>query len=95
MRHEAKSFTERMTTFLALFNALDISMDAGGPDPDVKAAFQSIQLHQDKDEVVLTASVPFNFFKKILSEPPVDFGPEKPKPPEASAPAASPKQKKK
>ncbi len=92
---EANSFVARMTTFLTLFKALDISMDAGGPDPDVKAAFESIQIHQNKDEAVLTASVPFAFFKKILNEPPVDFGVEKQKPPEPSAPAANPKSKKK
>ena len=44
-----------MNTFLALFKSLDISMDAGGPDPDVKAAFESLEVHQDKNEAVLTA----------------------------------------
>src|SRR5271166_6054459 len=35
---DARGFTERVNTYLALFKSLDISMDAGGPDPDVKAA---------------------------------------------------------
>jgi hypothetical protein len=37
---------------------------------------------------VLTAKVPYAFFKKILSEPPVELGPETQKPPEQNAPAA-------
>ena len=70
------------------FKTLNISMDAGGPDPDVKAAFDSLEIHQDKDQAVLNAKVPYAFFKKILSEPPVELGPETQKPPEQNAPAA-------
>lgn len=92
---EARSFTDRMAAFLTLFKSLDISMDGGGPDPDVKAAFQSIDIHQEKDEAVLTAKVPFGFFKKILSDPPVDFGGQTPKPPEQNAPAVQPKSERK
>ena len=92
---EARAFTDRMTAFLALFKALDISMDGGGPDPDVKAAFQSIDVKQDHEEAVLSARVPFAFFKKILSDPPVDFSGQTQKKPEQSAPAAQPNSKKK
>jgi hypothetical protein len=93
---EARSFTERVATFLTIFRSLNISMDGGGPDPDVKAAFQSFEVHQNKDEAILTANVPFAFFKKVLSDPPVDFGPTTTKPPEQNAPAAqkSPPRKK-
>jgi hypothetical protein len=85
---EARGFTDRVNTFLALFKSLNISIDGGGPDPDVKAAFDSLEIHQDKDQAVLTAKVPYAFFKKVLSEPPVEFGPETQKPPKQSAPAA-------
>ena len=85
---EARSFTDRVNTFLALFKSLNISMDGGGPDPDVKVAFDSLEIHQDKDEAVLTAKVPYAFFKKVLSEPPVELGPETQKPPKQNAPAA-------
>ena len=47
----------------------------------MKAAFDSLEIHQDKDEAVLTAKVPYAFFKKVLSEPPVELGPETQKPP--------------
>jgi hypothetical protein len=85
---EARNFAERVNTFIALFKTLNISMDAGGPDPDVKAAFDSLEIHQDKDQAVLTAKVPYAFFKKVLNESPVELGPETQKPPEQNAPAA-------
>ena len=44
---------------------------------DVKAAFDSLEVHSDKSEAVLTAKVPYAFFKKVLTEPPVQLGPEK------------------
>lgn len=92
---EAGSFADRVNTYLAIVKSLNISMDAGGPDPDVKAAFDSLEIHQDKNEAVLTAKVPYAFFKKLMSDPPVELGPEMQKPPEPSAPAAKPKFKKK
>lgn len=85
---EARAFSERIGTFLAVFKTLNISMDGGGPDPDVKKAFDSFEVRQDKNEAVLTASVPFAFFKKIVSETPVEFGSDATKPPEQVAPAA-------
>ena len=63
---EARNFSERVNAFLALFKTIDISLDGGGPDPDVKKAFDSFAIHQDKNEAVLTASVPFAFFQEDL-----------------------------
>jgi hypothetical protein len=88
---QARNFMEKMNTFLALFKTIDISMDGGGPDPDVKKAFESLEVKQEKSEAVLTASVPFAFFRKIVTESPVELAPEKQKPPEQRAPMASPK----
>jgi hypothetical protein len=85
---EAQRFAQQVSTYLALFQSLEISVDAGGPDKDVKAAFESLEVHPDKNEAVLTAKVPYAFFKKVLSEPPVELGPEKQKPPKHDAPAA-------
>ena len=88
----AQKFTEQVATYLTLFKSLEISMDSGGPDKDVKAAFDSLEVHQDKSEASLTASVPYAFFKKILSEPPVQLGPEPPRQSEPEPPAAAGKQ---
>ena len=90
----ARSFTQRVNTYLALFKSLDISTDAGGPDPDVKSAFDSLEIQQDKTEAVLTAKVPYAFLKKVLSEPAVELGPATEKPPQKSAPAAKAKSSK-
>jgi hypothetical protein len=91
---QARNFADRVTTFLTLFKTLDISMDGGGPDPDVKKAFDSFEVRQNSNEAVLTASVPFAFFKKIVSDTPVQFGSDAAKPPEPAAPAASTNPKK-
>lgn len=91
---EAENFTGRVNVFLALFKTLNISMDGGGPDPDVKKAFDSFEVRQDKNEAVLTARVPFAFFKKIVGDTPVQFGSEEEKPPEPNAPAAETNPKK-
>jgi hypothetical protein len=91
---EARSFSERVNTYLALFKSLDISMDSGGPDPDVKAAFDSLEVHQDKNEAVLTAKVPYAFFKKLLSEPAIELGPESQEPAQPTAPGAKAKSRK-
>ena len=87
---EARNFTDRVAAFLVLLKSLDISMDSGGPDPDVKAAFQSIEVRQEATEAALTATVPFAFFKKLLSEPPVEFTPEAHEPAAETPPAAKP-----
>lgn len=92
---QARNFTGKLNAFLALFNSIDISMDAGGPDPDVKKAFESFQVKQEKNEATVTASVPFAFFRKIVSESPVEITPQTQKPPEGSPPAASQKPKNK
>lgn len=87
---QARKFTQQVTTYLAVFKSLEISMDTGGPDKDVKAAFDSLEVHQEKNEAVLTAKVPFAFFKKMLSAPPVEFTPEAPKPTEPPPPPSPP-----
>jgi hypothetical protein len=87
---EAQRFTEQVGTYLTLFKSLEISVGPGGPDQDVKAAFDSLEVHQDKSEAVLTAKVPYAFFKKVLSEPPVELGPapQKQEQPQQEAPTA-------
>lgn len=95
---EAEKFAAQVNTYLALFKSLEISMDSGGPDKDVKAAFDSLEIHQDKSDAILTAKVPYAFFKKVLAEPPVQLGPAQPatppQPEQAPAPASKGKHSK-
>jgi hypothetical protein len=90
---QARSFVGKLNAFLALFSSIDISMDGGGPDPDVKKAFESFQVKQEKNEAIVSASVPFAFFRKIVSESPVEIAPQTAKPPANAAPAAPQKPK--
>ncbi len=92
---EARGFVGRLNAFLALFKSIDISMDGGGPDPDVKKTFESFHVEQENNEAIVTASVPFGFFRKIISESPVEIAPQTQKPPEDSQPAAPSKSKRK
>jgi hypothetical protein len=81
--NEARGFVGRLSAFIALFSTIDISMDAGGTDPDVKKAFESLKVEQDKDEAIVTANVPFAFFRKIVSDSPVELAPQTQRPPAA------------
>ena len=90
---EAERFAAQVNTYLAVFKSLEISLDSGGPDKDVKAAFDSLEVHQDKNEAVLTATVPYAFFQKVLKEPPVQLGPGQPSATPEQAPAPNPPKK--
>jgi hypothetical protein len=85
---EARGFVGRLNAFIALFSTIDISMDGGGPDPDVKKAFESFKVEQDKNEAVVTANLPFAFFRKIVSESPVEKAPQPQQQPQVTEPAA-------
>lgn len=84
---EARNFVGRLNAFLALFSTIDITMDGGGPDVDVKKAFESFKVEQEKNEAVVTANLPFAFFRKIVSDSPVEIGPQTQPPPQAAQPA--------
>ena len=92
---EARGFVARLTAFIALFGTIDLSMDGGGPDPDVKKAFESFKVEQDKNEAVVTANLPFAFFRKIVSESPVEIAPQTQQPPQTAQPAAPEKERRK
>lgn len=87
---EAQRFSEQVATYLTLFKSLEISIEEGGPDKDVKAAFDSLAVSQNNSEAVLTAKVPYAFFKKVLAEPPVELGPGTSNPPAQQAAPAKP-----
>ena len=91
---QAQRFTAEVAAYLLLFKSLEISMDEGGPDKDVKAAFDSLAVQQEKSEAVLTAKVPYAFFKKVLSAPPVEMGPQPQTPPTGQIPESVPPAKK-
>jgi hypothetical protein len=85
---DAQLLTDRVSSFLSLFHAAESAVGTSGPDPDVKAFFDSLGVARHGDRAVLTASVPAGFLKKVLSEPPADLAPASP--PSAEPPAAEP-----
>jgi hypothetical protein len=65
---DAQSVTGKITTFLSLFHAAENSVAVQGPDPDVKAFFDSLNVSTDGSRAIITAAVPPGFMKKIFSE---------------------------
>jgi hypothetical protein len=68
----AKQLADQMGAFLVIFRGLEKSMSPGGTDADVKAFFDSLQIQQDKNRAVLSASMSQGFLRKVFAEPPVD-----------------------
>ena len=91
---DAKNVTDRASSFLSLFQAAEISTGEQGPDPDVKALFDSLKIEQQKDRAVLTATVPVGFIRKALAETPADVTPEPAQPQSAAPPPVAGKHKK-
>jgi hypothetical protein len=61
---DARALADRANVFLALSNSMG---GASGTDPDVKAAFDSLQVKQENDRAVLSAAIPFAFLTKMLA----------------------------
>jgi len=94
---EAQLLGERVSAFLNLFHAAESAVGAAGPDPDAKAFFSSLGVAQHGDRVVVTASVPRGFLKKVLTEAPQELAPPaaggseaKPEVPPAESPPGPP-----
>lgn len=80
---EAQHLTEQLTTFLNLFHSLDTTTTTSTTDADVKAIFDSLQVQQQKDRALLTATVPVSFIRKALAEAPSVVQPPPAVPPPA------------
>ncbi len=77
---DARAIANRINLFLALARSAETSVSTHGTDADVKALFDSFQIHLDGDSAVATASMPFGFLHKVLSGAPAGL----------SEPAATP-----
>ncbi|MDP9263735.1 MAG: hypothetical protein M3O85_05365, partial [Acidobacteriota bacterium] len=64
---EAKQLGENLGMLLALFRGAGTSVRGEGPDPDVKAFFDSIDLRQEQQSVVVTATLPERAIQKVLA----------------------------
>src|SRR5580692_6114528 len=91
---EASQLAARIDAFLNLFRTAESTVSAPGPDPDIKAFFDSLKIQPEKDRAVLTATVPTGLIRKALAEAPTTVTPE-PQPPQGAEPAQGNKTKKK
>lgn len=83
----ARTKVNAANTYLSLYRAIASSVPTGGPDADVKALFQTIQVEQENERVVVQASVSPAFFKKLLKETaPQSATPDVPQPAPPSSP---------
>jgi hypothetical protein len=85
---DARAITDKANVFLAMTHAAEVSVGTHGTDADVKALFESLQIKQEGEHVVLTAAMPFGFLRKMLSESAPELG-EPSDAPTAQAPAKS------
>src|SRR5580692_8189671 len=65
---EASQLAARIDAFLNLFRTAESTVSAPGPDPDIKAFFDSLKIQPEKDRAVLTATVPTGLIRKALAE---------------------------
>jgi hypothetical protein len=64
----AKQVVDSAGAFLSMYRTVAQSVGAHGNDPDVKAAIESIQVAQNKNVAVFTATLSQRFLKKVVSE---------------------------
>ncbi len=81
---EARAIADKANVFIAMTHAAESSVGTHGTDADVKALFDSFQIKQEGDHVVLTAAMPFGFLRKMLS----GSAPESNEPASAPSPQA-------
>ena len=83
---EASQVVERIDTFLNVFHTAESTVSTPGPDPDIKAFFDSLKIQQQKAHALLTATVPLGLIRKALAEAPASVTPE-PQLPQSSPPS--------
>jgi hypothetical protein len=81
----AKHVADSITAFLWMLQSVSQSLNPRGSDPDVKGAFDSIQVGQNKNVAVVTATLSQRMLKKLVTEAqPVSTAPVPSPSPEAS-----------
>jgi hypothetical protein len=74
----AEQLASQASTFLKIFQSAEVSVAGQTPDPDFKRAMDSIKIEQKKDRAILTAVLPSELIRKIISEAPAELSPAKP-----------------
>jgi hypothetical protein len=64
---DARNIADKLNVFLTMFHSAEGSVGSQGSDPDVKALFDSLQVHQEDQRAILSATLPIGFLRKMLS----------------------------
>ncbi len=67
---EAAKLHDQASALLGLYRAFQSEASKSSADPDVRALIDSIEVAQQRDRVVFTATVPQGFIQKALAEAP-------------------------
>jgi hypothetical protein len=84
---EANQLAGRIDNYLNVFRTAESAVSTPGPDPDIKAFFDSLRIQQQKDRALLTATVPLGLIRKAVAEVPSSVTPEA-QPPQSAVPPA-------
>lgn len=75
---DARKLYDQAAALLGLYRAFQSAATKSSADPDVRAFIDSIEVAQQQDRVVFTATVPDGFVQKALAEPPTPASPPEP-----------------
>jgi hypothetical protein len=80
---DARTVTENLSLVLSLFRSIQSNLGTTGGDPDVKSFFDSLEVKQEDNRSLVTASISPGFVQKIMQEGPSAVSPpvQEPTPP--------------
>lgn len=81
-KNAAEQLASQASTFLKIFQTAEVSIGSNAGDPDLKRAMDSIKIEHKDDHAVLSAVLPANLIRKLLSEAPTGLSPVKPSTPQ-------------
>jgi hypothetical protein len=65
---DARHVADQLNVFLAVFHSAETSVGSRGSDPDVKALFDSLQVRQEDERTIMSATLPPGFLREVLAE---------------------------
>ena len=66
---DARKIADKLNVFLAMFHSAESSVGSPGTDPEVKEVFDSLQVRQEQSHAAISASMPAEFFRKLVDSP--------------------------
>jgi len=75
---DARQLASQADAFVKIFQSAEVSASGQKPDPDFKRAMDSIKIEHRNSRAVLTAILPSELIRKIVSEVPAELSPAKP-----------------